>query len=186
MIVITERDQAIKSFLNEVQVASTKTLHTLFFGNTSIRNCTKRLKQLVDIKFIKVYRQDMLSQNVYYSKNKPKNINHKILFSRLLGKLKEQNIEVIKYKCPYKIGEVIADGLIVIRVNEEVKIYFVECEISKRLNTKKYEELYYSRKYKEKMPVMGSILLISNKGYTESNVLDIKTCKLDFSDLKLD
>lgn len=186
MIVITDRDNRIKEFLDEVQVASTKTLHILFFENTSIRNCTKRLKQLVDIKFIKVYRQDMLSQNVYYSKSRPKNINHKVVFSELLAELKQQNIEVIKYKCPYKIGEVIADGLIVIRVNEEVKIYFVEGEISKKLNTKKYEDLYYSRKYKEKMPVMGSILLISNKGYTQSNVLDIKTCKLDFSDLKLD
>lgn len=186
MIVITERDSKILLFLNEVQVADTKTIHTLFFPNTSIRNCTKRLKQLVDIKFIKVYRQDMLSQNVYYSKSRPKNLSHKLLFSQLLGELKRQNVEVIKYKCPYKISDVIADGIIIIRVNGEVKIYFCEGEISKRLSTKKYEDLYFQRAWKEKFPLFPSILLISDKGYTESNVLDIVTCKLDFSNLKLD
>ena len=186
MIVITDRDNKIKEFLNEVQIADTKTIHILFFPNTSLRNAQKRLKQLVDIRFIKCYRENMLEQNVYYAKNRPKNIKHKIIFSRLLAELKQQNIEVIKYMTPYKIGEVIADGLIIIKVNEEVKIYFMEGEISKKLNTKKYEDLYYSRKYKEKFPVMPSILLISNKGFTQSAVLDIKVCKLDFSNLKGD
>ena len=186
MIVITQRDQQIKSFLEEVSVADTKTIHTLFFTNTSMRNCQKRLKQLVDIRFIKVYRQDMLSQNVYYVKNRPRNVPHKVVFSQLLAKLKQDNIEVIKYRTPFCIGEIIADGLIIIKINEEVKIYFCEVEISKKLNTAKYENLYFQRAYKSKFPVMPSILLISNKGYTQSKVLDIVTCKLDLSNLKLD
>lgn len=187
MIVITDRDQSIKSFLEEVSVADTKTIHTLFFTNTSMRNCQKRLKQLVDIKFIKVYRENMLSQNIYYVKYKPKNIPHKIVFSRLLAELKRQNINVLKYKCPFIIDNVISDGLIIVKINNQVKIYFVEGELTKKLNVKKYEDLYYSRKYKEKFPVMGSILCISNKKInTDHSVLDIVTCKLDLSNLRLD
>lgn len=187
MIVITDRDNKIKEFLEIVQIADTKTLHTLFFTNTTIRNCQKRLKQLVDIRFIKVYRENMLSQNVYYAKNRPKNIPHKIVFSQLLAELKQDNIEVLKYRTPFKIGDLIADGLIVIRLNNEVKIYFVEVERTKNLNVKKYEELYYSRKYKDKFPIMPDILCITDKKInTDHSVLKIKTCKIDLNNLRLD
>lgn len=186
MIVITERDKNIKEFLEVVQIADTKTIHTLFFNNTTIRNCTKRLKQLADYRFIKVYRENMLEQNVYYAKNKPTNIKHKIVFSQLIAELRKKNIEVIKYLTPFKIGDMIADGLIVIKLNDEVKIYFVEVERTKKLNTKKYEELYYSRKYKDKFPLMPSILCITDrKTNTDHNVLNIITCKMDFSNFIL-
>ena len=94
MIQITDRDKKIKQFLEVVQIADTKTIHSIYFKNTTIRNCQKRLKQLVDIRFLKVYRENIISQNLYYSKYKPKNIPHKIKFSQLLGELYEQNIEV--------------------------------------------------------------------------------------------
>lgn len=187
MIVITERDQSIKSFLEEVSVADTKTIHTLFFTNTSLRNAQKRLHELTSIRFIKVYRENVISQNIYYSKNKCKNIAHKIVFSQLLAKLKRQNIEVLKYRTPFIIDNVIADGLIVIKVNNQVKIYFVEIERTKKLNISKYEELYYSRKYLEKFPVFPNILVITDKKQdTDHNVLNIVTCKLDLSNLRLD
>ena len=48
MICITDRDMKIKEFLKEVGVADTRTLSTLFFPNTTMRNAQKRLKQLVD------------------------------------------------------------------------------------------------------------------------------------------
>lgn len=185
MIVITERDKNIKEFLEMVQIANTKTIHTLFFNNTSMRNCQKRLKQLVDIRFIKVYRENILEQNVYYSRYKPKNIKHKIVFSQLIAKLKQQNIEVLKYRTPFLLGDIIADGLIVLKLNNEVKIYFVEVERTKKLNVKKYEELYYKRIYKEKFPVMPDILCITDKKInTDHATLKIITCKIDLNNLK--
>ena len=183
MLVITERDEKIKQFLEEVGVADTKTLSTLFFPNTTIRNCQKRLKQLTDNNYIKVYRENMLSQNVYFVK-KPKNIPHKIKFSQLLAELKIQNIEVLKYKCPFAIGPVIADGLIVVK-KEDVKIYFVEAERTKTLNIKKYLELYYSRSYKEKFPVMPSILVITDKTVPKSDELHIVKCNWNLENLNI-
>lgn len=187
MIVITDRDKMIKEFLEVVQIADTKTIHTIFFSNTSMRNAQKRLKQLVDFRFIKSYRENMLEQNVYYSRYKPKNIKHKIVFSQLLGEFKQQNIEVLKYLTPFKIDNVIADGLIIIKVNDKVKIYFVEVERTKKLNVKKYEDLYYSRKYKDKFPLMPSILCITDKKTnTAHNVLNIITCKINLTNLRLE
>lgn len=185
MIAITDRDKWIKEFLTEVGVADTRTLSTLFFPNTTMRNCQKRLKQLVDAKYIKCYRENVISQNVYFTK-KPKNITHKIKFSQLLAEIKMQNIELLKYKCPYKIGDIIADGLVVIKDRGKVKIYFVEAERSKKLNISKYESLYYSRAWKEVFPVMPSILCITDKNInTDHKVLNIRVCKWDLSDLKI-
>ena len=70
MIVITDRDKEIKEFLEDVEVADTKTIHEIFFNGTCIRNCQKRLKQLTNIKFIKSYRENTISQNIYYVKNR--------------------------------------------------------------------------------------------------------------------
>lgn len=185
MICITDRDMRIKEFLQEVGVADSKTLSTLFFPNTTMRNCQKRLKQLVDFKYIKCYRKDVISQNVYFVK-KPGNIPHKIKFSQLLAEIERQDIELLKYKCPYKIGDIIADGLIVIRDRGKVKLYVVEAERTKKLDVSKYENLYYSRAWKEVFPVMPRILCITDKRIdTEHKTLDIRVCKWDLSNLKI-
>lgn len=184
MICITERDKMIKEFLNEVSVADTKTISILFFNGTSVRNCQKRLKQLVDIKYIKSYRENVISQNVYFIR-KPKNIPHKIKFSQLLAEIKQQNIELLKYKCPFVVGNLIADGLIVIKDRGKVKIYFVEVERTKKLNIDKYMDLYYSRSYKDKFPIMPRILVISDKKCLTNDVLEIRNCKWDLSDLNI-
>lgn len=187
MIVIGDRDKKIKEFLEVVGCADTNTIAAIFFPRTCIRNTQKRLKQLVDYKFIKVYRPNMLTQNIYYSKNKPRNIKHKILFSQLLGELHRQQVEILKYKCPYKLENIIADGLIVTRTNNQIGIYFVEGEISKKLNVKKYEDSYYSNKWKEVFPIFPTILVITDKRIkTDHKHLKIKKCKLDLSDLRLD
>ncbi len=190
MIVITERDKKIKEFLEDVEVADTKTIAEIFFQGTCIRNCQKRLKQLTNIRFIKSYRENTISQNIYYVKNKPKNWKHKIVFSQLLGILHQKGIEVLKYRTPFIIdtgvNKVISDGLIITRVNEQVEIYFIEAELTKKPNYKKYENLYYSRKYLEKFPIMPSILVVTDKRInTDHQVLNIKSCKLNFSNLKI-
>ena len=184
MIRLTERDLKIKEFLKDVVVADTETIHQIFFSNASLRTCQARLKLLVDNKVIRAFREDIFSQNIYCLK-KPSSYKHKIVFSKLLGKLHKEGIEVLKYVTPLKVGNIIADGFIAVNVDGENKIYFVEVELTKYFNTKKYIDLYYSRKYKEKFPVMPDILVISDKKVNKDAKLNINTCKLDLSDLKL-
>lgn len=188
MIRLTDRDKKIKSFLEEVTIASTSTISEIFF-NGSLRSCQYRLRQLVDYKIIKSFRPSIIEENLFYIKNKPRNYKHKLIFSDLLRELHRLNIEVLKYRCPYVIesnaGTVIADGLIVIRT-DQVKIFFVEGELSKKLNVSKYESLYYSRReWKEIFPVYPSILCISNRPVvTDHNVLDIRKVNLNFDKLE--
>lgn len=185
MIKFTDRDIEIKEFLKKVVVADTETIHQIFFPNASLRTCQARLKLLVDYKFIKAFREDILSQNIFYINKKPSSYKHKIVFSKLLGELHKQGIEILKYVTPLKVGNIIADGFIAAKINEEPRIYLVEVELTKYFDTKKYIDLYYSRSYKEKFPVMPKILVITDKKVKMDNKLDITVCKLDLSNLKL-
>lgn len=184
MIKLTERDMKIKEFLNDVVVADTNTISIIFF-NGSKRAAQQRLKLLVDHRYMKCFREDILEPNIYYLNKKPSSYKHKIIFSQLIGKLQEQGIEVIKYVTPLKLGDIIADGFIAISVNGENRIYFVEVELTKYFDLDKYLDLYYSRKYKEKFPIMPRILVITDKKVKTDKKLDITVCKLDLSNLEL-
>lgn len=186
-IIITKRDEKIKEFLEDIEVADTKTIHALFFANTGMRNAQKRLSQLVDVKFIKVYREDILSQNVYYAKYKPKNIKHKIAFSQLLGKLKECKVDVLEYKCPYIVNHVIADGFVTFVYNDRVYQWFVEAENTKNLNSKKYVKLFYEDKYKTNLGIVPQILCITNKRkMLIDKRLNVLMCRWDFENFNID
>ena len=83
MIRLTPRDEAIIEFLNEVKVADTQTLCNIFF-NGKLRASQLRLKALVDYKYIKAYRENVISQNIYYVKRKPSQIKHSLILSRFI------------------------------------------------------------------------------------------------------
>lgn len=182
-MIITERDIKILEFLKEVNVSDTKTISILFF-NGSIRRCNQRLKILKDHKKIKCFREDILSPNIYYIGRKPTNWKHKIVFSQLLGVLQLNNIKILKYRTPFIVGNIIADGFIAVNVDGVNKIYFVEVERTKKLDTDKYIDLYYSRKWKELFPVMPSILCISDKKVRDSSILDIKNINLNLDSIE--
>lgn len=186
---ITDRDKEIKEFLREVIVADTETIHNIFFKDASDRVCQARLRALENNNFIKSFRPDILSQKIWYISKKPSSYIHKIAFSQLIGKLHEQNVKVLKYRTPFKLGDgkgsVIADGFIAINKEGINKIYLVEVDRCKKFDIDKYLDCIDRKLYKEKFPIMPSILSITDKQVKKDKKLDIKTCKLDFSDLDL-
>lgn len=183
MIRLTPRDEAIIEFLNEVKVADTQTLCNIFF-NGKLRASQLRLKALADYKYIKVYRENVISQNIYYVKRKPSQIKHSLILSRFIGELYKSGIEVLKIKVPLKVGNLIADGFIAIRYNEEPKIFLIEVENTKYFDTCKYIELKQTREYKSKFPVMPSIICISDKNNKTDDRLDVVFLKTNLSNIE--
>lgn len=183
MIRLTQRDNDIIDFLNEVKVADTQTLCNIFF-NGKLRASQLRLKALADYKYIKAYRENVISQNIYYVKRKPSQIKHSLILSQFIGKLYSLGIEVLKIKVPLKVGKVIADGFIAIKYNNEPKIFLIEVENTKYFDTGKYIELKQTREYKSKFPVMPSIICISDKNNKTDDRLDIIFLKTDLSDIE--
>ena len=104
--------------------------------------------------------------------------------SQFIGELYKLGVEVIKYRVPYKISNIIADGLLVIRFNNEVKILFLEVELTKYFNLTKYQDLYYSRAWKEVFPVFPSIVVVSDKKVELDNKFNIIKIDTEFSNIQ--
>ena len=181
---IQERDLQIIDFIKRVVVADTETIHKMFFNNCSLRCCQRRLQKLEEGKYIKSFREDILKQKIFYINRKPSSYKHKIVFSQLIGELSARNIEIVKYKTPLKLHNIIADGFIIYKT-DTVKMAFVEVERCKNFNIKKYEDLYFSRAWRNNFEKFPGIVVISDKKVKTNNKFDFVTCKLDLSDLNL-
>lgn len=182
-IILTDRDKEIIQFLKDFKVATTTTISEIYF-NSSVRPCQRRLKYLSEHGYIKSYQETVITEKIHYIRKKPVNLKHALILSEFIAKLKLNNIEVIKYKVPYKLDNVIADAFIAIRVNNKNNIYFVEVENTKKFDLDKYEKLYYSRMWKEIFPVFPNIIVITDKKVTINNKFNIIEIKLDLSNLK--
>lgn len=182
-IVITDRDKEIIQFLKDFKVASTNTISDLFF-NSSLRPCQRRLKYLYEHGYINSYQENVITEKIHYVKRKPTNLQHALILSEFMSKLKINNIEVIKYKVPYKFENIIADAFIAIRINNKNLIYFVEVENTKQFDLEKYEKLYYSRSWKDIFPVFPGIIVITDKKVNRNNIFNIIKIGLDLSNFK--
>ena len=105
MIVITDRDKEIKEFLEDVEVADTKTIHEIFFNGTCIRNCQKRLKQLNEL------------VNKYSLENNKKLINtkQKVLLTEISSK---DNNKLCGYTESMKLVNVTCDKNLIGTIQE--------------------------------------------------------------------
>lgn len=180
---LTDRDVKIIDFLKNNKCADTMTLSNIFF-NGSLRSCQHRLKKLVDNGDLKVFRENILSSNIYYVKKKPSSYKHALKVTQFIAELYKLGIEVLKIKTPYAIGNMIADSLLVVRVNGDVKILWLEVELSKFFNLTKYEDLYYSRKWKEALPNFGSIVVVSGKKVKTNNKFNIIKIDTEFKNIE--
>ena len=82
------------------------------------------------------------------------------------------------------IGNVIADGFICINYNNDPRIFLVEVENSKYFTTSKYIELLQTKGYKEKFPIMPSIIVITDKKIKYDDRLDIIHLNTDLSNME--
>lgn len=181
-IVITDRDKDIIQFLKDFKVATTTTIADIYF-NSSLRPCQRRLKYLAEHGHIKSYQENIITEKIHYVRKKPVNLKHALILSEFIAKLKINNIEILKYKVPYKIDNVIADAFIAIRVNNQNYIYFVEVENTKKFDLDKYEKLYYSRSWKSVFPILPEVIVITDKPVSDSKIIKIRKIKLNLSNL---
>ena len=179
---LQDRDIKIIEFLKANKCATTETISHIFF-NSSLRVCQHRLKKLVDVGEIKAFRENILTQNIYYVTRKPTSYKHALKVTQFIAELYKNDIEILKSKVPYKLANIIADGLFVVRINGEVKILFLEVELQKYFNLNKYNELYYSRVWRDIFPVFPSIVVVSDKRVDTDNKFNIIKIDTEFKNI---
>lgn len=183
-IILTERDQQIIKFLKDFKCATTKTISNMFF-NSSIRPTQRRLKYLSEHGYIKSYQENVITEKIHYVGKKPINLKHALILSEFMSKLKLDDIEILKYKVPYKLENIIADAFIAIKKNNRNYIYFVEVENTKQFNLSKYEQIYYNRSWKDIFPIFPGIIVISDRKVNKNDIFNIIDIKLDLSNLRI-
>lgn len=182
-IVLTDRDKEIIQFLKDFKVATTTTISDLYF-NSSIRPCQRRLKYLSEHGYIKSHQENVITEKIHYVGRKPINLKHALILSEFISKLKLEDIEILKYKVPYKLENIIADAFIAIKKDNRNYIYFVEVENTKQFDLSKYEKLYYNRDWKDIFPVFPGIIVITNKKVNRNKLFNIIEIRLDLSNIK--
>lgn len=184
-IVLTERDSNIIEFLEQYKCATTSTISTIFFNGSS-RPCNRRLQYLREHGFIKSSQEYVSVEKVHYINKKPTQLKHSCISSSLIAELIKLDCDILKSKVEFKIGNVRSDLFIAINYKGNNYIYLVEVCNTKKFDLKKYTKLYDSNYWREYFPVFPKILVISDKEVEVNNKLDIKICKLNFMDLKIE
>lgn len=179
-IVLTERDKQIIDFLSEYKCATTTTISNIFF-NGSKRPTTRRLKLLREHGLINSAQEFVCLEQIHYINKKPKQIKHTIIETNFISKLYENNIEILKLKKEFKIGNVRSDLLLVCKIDNKALIYFIEVCNTKPFDTNKYIRLKDSNYWKEYFPVFPSIIVISDKPITDSKYLNIISLNLSLN-----
>lgn len=180
-IVLTYRDNQIIEFIKDFKAAKTSTIADMFFP--SLRTAQRRLKYLSEHGYIKSYQEHITLEKIYYTNKKPSQLKHSLILSSFVAEIKKANIEILKYKVQFKLCNTIPDALLVLRYKNRSYIYLVECENTKAFNVKKYEDLYYSRAYKDILPKFPNIIVISNRSVKKSDKFEVIDVKLDFSNI---
>ena len=183
---LMDRDKEIIEFVKTCGIVDTKTISKIYFNN-GLRATQRRLKILSDNKYLKrVEKTEIGEQNLFYLGKKPKQIKHRLLFTKLIGELVDNGAEILKVRSAFKTGNLITDGLVGCKINGEFRMFFVEVDLTKYFKIKKYEELYYHREWKKLFPFFPEILAITDKKVEESENKNIKITKIDtlFTEIK--
>lgn len=171
-IILTNRDNEIIDFLTKYKCATTSTISDIFF-NGSKRPCTRRLKHLREHHFINSSQEYVALEQVHYIGTKPTQLKHTCLVASIVSKLYSPEIEIIRAIPEYKIGNVRADLLLVLKVNGNNRIYMVEACNTKNFDLGKYHKLYTQGAWKGVLPIFPTILVVSDKEIKTSNTMNI-------------
>ena len=156
---ITKRDKLMLNYLREYKCAHTKTLARFY---PDIPTARRRLKILYESKEIARCRDNINTEYIHYI-TKPKQLRHSVLLTDFLREF-SRLAEIKNCKTEVVIGNVRADAMVGYIYNSKPRLAFVEIQISNTpLDTLKYEKLYYSGTWKDKLPEFPLIIAVTDR-----------------------
>lgn len=159
---LTDRDNAVISFLDDFEVATTSQLHNMFFSNVSLRYCQVRLNKLVEYKELKRVRTH-IDQEYLYCVDIPKQLKHFFIRTNLYFEcLKYYTVD--QWVNRLQIGKVMPDGYCQLVDHNICFGLFIEVHRSNNIfNQTKYENLYLSGLWKERFNSFPRVLVVTDK-----------------------
>lgn len=176
--ILTDRDKQILELVEHLRMVDVYTVDKILFSNTKgTRVAQRRLANLVEFRRLNRWRMNQISNYVYYTGKRPKNIEHGLLVSHFVANLISMGAEIKKLKREWLIAKGIRIDLFVAYVlNGKSYISIVEVENSKSFQGKydKLEAYFSTDEYKQLFPKVPKIICVSDKSFTEGTLEVIK------------
>jgi len=165
---MTERDNQILKFLNQLPCSSS-TIQKIFFPGKTLRMANKRLKYLFDYGHVKRTREHNWENYYYYVDRKPKQLMHYDYIARAYLWIMEQGYIINEFEVQKKHERIIPDLIVDISKDNKRGLLPVEVELNS------YNLNYKIRQYENSE--FSKLLLFSNS-FRESDIINIINVKI--------
>ena len=196
---MTERDIQVLNFINLVGMCRTEHIRNLFFQGLTNTTWDRRANKLYEYKQLKRFRGGIYNREyIYYIENKPNErlLRHDMYITELVYKLLLLGVEILYVERNIQLGNVIADGYIIIRYRKDniviKKGILVEVQLHGRLSDciDKYKDINPIKEYviNQGMQTIPSLLIISDlTGKVRNKILKVMcvNCSLDCLDKRI-
>lgn len=196
--ILTSRDIKVINFLDDSNIILTANqIGKIFYAEnardekSSLKIAQKRLKKMVELKYIKRFRNYSNQQYYYYISNKvPKLTDHKLLISEFITRMSQDNFELESVKLEWthfqKDYHLRPDAFISFKYLSHDFYILLECDSSKKFtNEDKYYRLFTDRKnsleIQEVLPLKKVLIVSLCDVKTETTKISPVWIKTDFS-----
>ncbi|MBP3915927.1 hypothetical protein [Clostridium sp.] len=152
----------ILNFVNEYGGITIDIAANIFYQSKfGYDNARRALRKLKDTNYLKVKRDFLTDKLVYY--NKKAISSHRVMLLKAYSKLMYYGAEILTFIPEYKTGYGNADGLIIYKINGIIKAMVIEVDINNKTNLIKYDKIYSSQHFQEKIGTFPKVLIIDKE-----------------------
>jgi len=188
VLLITDRDKLIISYLEKYRYATIEQLEKMFFKEQqySYNIVRKRLGEIRKAGYIKIHRDIETNKNIYIwneDRIKPPSW-HRIILLNVLTEMVSQGykVEIFKIEKEWMDRKIRSDGFVVFTIGTRRYHFFIEVQISNNPNNlEKYDILYKTNEVQKYLgkDFFPRVLLISDAEYNFSNLKHTSIIQLD-------
>ena len=155
MMELQARDREILAFISNVKVVTIRIIHDVFFRQTatSTEACRRRLQKLTQAGYLQMFKDGFGREHLYrLTPRESREVeDQRLTLARFYAALKQLNIPIIKEEFYCKYVNVVMDATLLVQVNDEKQLWFVQSNRLKPFPTKKVQQWFSNTYYDEEI-----------------------------------
>lgn len=182
---LTMRDHQTIEYIKRFKAVETHTIKDAMFPAVSMRRCRQRLARLAEGGWIRRER-GIVGRDYLYFIDKPRHLLHTLAIAKVYADLQKE-FNIIRFEPEFAIGPVVADAYFEYEHEGDIYGAFLEVQLSRGYDQKKYEMLFASGVWRKVWESFPLVVIVTdhtiNPGESKimSVVLDIRKpeyCKI--------
>ena len=145
------RDREILAFVSTFKVVTIRIVHEVFFRQTatSTEACRRRLQKLTQAGYLQMFKDGFGREHLYrLTPRENRDVEEQELtLARFYAALKRLEITILKEEFYQKYGSVVMDATLLVDVQGEKRLWFIQSNRLKPFPTKKVDQFFSDPKY---------------------------------------